>query len=336
MRGASASSERTGRHAPEAEELIVFLDRETIPWQTVLRRPSFPHRWTEHPRTAPGEVEDRCRDATIVIVNKVKMTADAIARMPRLRFVAVAATGTDPVDVKACAERGVVVSNIRNYAVNTVPEHTFALLLALRRSVLAYQRAVEAGAWQRASQFCFFDYPIHDLAGSTLGIIGEGTIGQAVAALGRAFGMRTLYAAHKGVSGLGPLYTPFEEVLETSDVITLHCPLLPSTRNLIAAAEFARMKRRPLLINTARGGLVNEEDLGVALRQGQIAGAAFDVATVEPPSIDHPLMRLVDLPNFILTPHVAWASAEAIQTLADQLIDNIEAFHAGRPQNVVH
>ena len=151
--------------------------------------------------------------------------------------------------------------------------------LALRRSVLAYQRAVEAGAWQRAGQFCFFDYPIHDLAGSTLGIIGEGAIGQAVAALGKAFGMRTLYAAHKGASGLGPLYTPFEEVLETSDVITLHCPLMPSTRNLIAAAEFAQMKRRPLLINTARGGLVNEEDLVVALRQGQVAGAAFDVAT---------------------------------------------------------
>jgi glycerate dehydrogenase len=192
LRGSDASSERAGRHAADAEESIVFLDRETIPSQTVLRRPSFPHRWTEHQRTAPAEVADRCRDATIVVVNKVKMTADAIARMPRLRLVAVAATGTDPVDVKACAERGVVVSNIRNHAINTVPEHTFALVLALRRSVLAYQRAVEAGAWQRAGQFCFFDHPIHDVAGSTLGIIGEGAIGQAVAALGRAFGMRTL------------------------------------------------------------------------------------------------------------------------------------------------
>jgi glycerate dehydrogenase len=336
LRESSASSERAGRHADDTEDSIVFLDRETIPSHTILRRPSFPHLWTEHLRTAPAEVANRCRDATIVIVNKVKMTADSIAQMPRLRLVAVAATGTDPVDLKACAERGIVVSNIRNYAVNTVPEHTFALILALRRSVLAYQRAVEAGEWQRAGQFCFFDYPIHDLAGSTLGIIGEGAIGQAVAALGKAFGMRTLYAAHKGASGLGPLYTPFEEVLETSDVITLHCPLMPATRNLIAAPEFAQMKRRPLLINTARGGLVNEQDLGVALRQGQVAGAAFDVATVEPPPADHALMQLVDLPNFILTPHVAWASAGAIQTLADQLIDNIEAFHAGRPQNVVH
>jgi glycerate dehydrogenase len=319
----------------ENEESIVFLDRETISPETVLRKPLFPHRWTEHQRSTPDEVVERCREATIVIVNKVKLPGVAIAQMPRLKLVAIAATGTDPVDVKACAERGIVVSNIRNYAINTVPEHTFALILALRRSIIPYRDSVRDGAWQRAAQFCFFDHPIRGLAGSTLGIIGEGAIGQAVAALGKAFGMRTLFAAHKGVSGLGPLYTPFEEVLETSDVITLHSPLMPSTRNMIAAPEFARMKRRPLLINTARGGLVNEEDLGAALRSGQIAGAGFDVATVEPPPADHPLMRLLDLPNFILTPHVAWASAEAIQGLADQLIDNIEAFHAGRPANVV-
>jgi len=147
--------------------------------------------------------------------------------------------------------------------------------------------------------------------------------------------MRVLFSAHKNSTGMGPLYTPFEEVLESSDVITLHCPLLPSTRNLIGQPEFARMKRRPLLINTARGGLVNEQDLGPALRTGQIAGAAFDVATIEPPAPDHPLMLLLDLPNFILTPHIAWASAEAVQTVADQLIVNIEAFQAGCPTNVV-
>src|SRR4051794_8927071 len=135
--------------------------------------------------------------------------------MPRLKLVAVAATGTDPVDVKACAERGIVVSNIRNYAVNTVPEHTFALILALRRSIVPYRDSVRAGAWQKAGQFCFFDHPIRGLAGSTLGIVGEGAIGQAVAAIGRAFGMRTLFSAHKGSTGMGPLYTPFEEVLAT-------------------------------------------------------------------------------------------------------------------------
>jgi glycerate dehydrogenase len=318
-----------------SEEAVVFLDRETISPDTHLRTLSFPHRWTEYPRTRPEEVVERCRDATIVVVNKVRLPGEAIAHMPRLKLVAVAATGTDPVDVRACAERGIVVSNIRNYAINTVPEHTFALILALRRSIVAYRDSVRDGAWQRAAQFCYFDYPIRDLAGSTLGIIGEGAIGQAVAQIGRAFGMRILFAAHKNTSGMGPLYTPFEEVLETSDIITLHCPLVPSTRNLLGRAEFARMMRRPLLINTARGGLVDEEELARALRSGQISGAGFDVATVEPPGPDHPLMRLLDAPNFILTPHVAWASAEAIQGLADQLIDNIEAFHAGRPVNVV-
>jgi len=318
-----------------ADHSIVFLDRETISPQTVLRKPSFPHRWTEYQRTRPDEVVERCANATIVILNKVKLSAEAIAKLPRLRLVAVAATGTDPVDVNACAARGIVVSNIRNYAIHTVPEHTFALILALRRSITAYRDSVRSGAWQEAGQFCYFEFPIRDLAGSTLGIIGEGAIGQAVAQLGRAFGMRVLFSAHKNSTGMGPLYTPFEEVLESSDVITLHCPLLPSTRNLIGQPEFARMKRRPLLINTARGGLVKEQDLGPALRTGQIAGAAFDVATIEPPAPDHPLMLLLDLPNFILTPHIAWASAEAVQTVADQLIVNIEAFQAGCPTNVV-
>ena len=216
-----------------------------------------------------------------------------------------------------------------------MPEHTFALMLALRRSIGAYRASVADGAWQRSGQFCYFDYPIRDLAGSTLGVIGDGALGQAVANLGRAFGMRVLFSSYKDVSGMGPLYTPFEEVLRTSDVITLHCPLMPATRNMIAAPEFAQMRRRPLLINTARGGLVDEQALCDALTSGLIAGAAFDVVTVEPPPPDHPFMRLLSRPDFILTPHVAWASHEAIQGLADQLVENIEAFARGAPRNVV-
>src|SRR4051794_33951486 len=314
-------------------EHIVFLERGSI--EASVRRPSFEHTWIEHDRVAPGELAALLREATIAIVNKTPVPGNILGQLGRLRLVAVAATGTDNVDVAACRARGIVVSNIRNYAVHTVPEHSFALILALRRSVLAYRDSVRRGRWQEAGQFCFFDHPIRDLAGSTLGIIGEGAIGGSVADLGRAFGMRTLFAAHKGSTGMGPLYTPFDEVLEQSDVITLHCPLTPATRNVIAAAEFAKMKRKPLLINTARGGLVDEGALAAALRSGQIAGAGFDVATVEPPGPDHPLMRLLDLPNFILTPHTAWASAQAIQGLADQLIDNVEAFQAGRPANVV-
>ncbi len=250
-------------------------------------------------------------------------------------MIAVAATGYDVVDVHACQARGIVVANVRGYAVNTVPEHAFALILALRRSLIGYRQDVIAGEWQRAGQFCFFNHPIRELRGSTLGIMGEGAIGQAVARLGQAFGMRTLYAAHKGVQGLGPLYTPFEQVLEESDIITLHCPLMPSTRNMLAMPEFERMKRRPLLINVSRGGLVNEPDLVTALERGLITGVGFDCLTSEPPGKDHPFWRILDRPNVIVTPHVAWASEEAMQVLWDQLIDNIESFHRGEPANLL-
>jgi glycerate dehydrogenase len=315
---------------------IVFLDRETIAPQTTLRRPSFPHSWVEHARTSPEQVFERLADgAEIVITNKVQLLAETLAKLPRLKLIAVAATGTDIVDIDYCREHGIAVCNIRGYAINTVPEHTFALIFALRRNLVAYREAVGRGRWQESGQFCFFDYPIRDLCGSILGIIGEGTLGQRVADIGKALGMRPLFAAHKGKTGLGPLYTPWDEVLATSDVITLHSPLLPDTRDMIAMPEFQAMKRRPLLINTARGGLVNEADLVVALREGLIGGAGFDVLTKEPPDDDHPLLGLLDMPNFILTPHVAWASDEAMQALADQLIDNIESFVRGEPRNVV-
>ena len=320
---------------PDRPARVVFLDRDTMPPETRLRPPGFPHELVVHDRTRPEEVAERIAEAEIVITNKVPVRGDALAGARALRLVAVAATGFDVVDVEACAARGITVSNIRDYAVHTVPEHTFALILALRRSIVAYRESVARGRWQEAGQFCFFDHPIRDLAGSTLGVIGGGALGRAVAKLGEAFGMRVLFSAYKGTTGMGPLYTPFEEVLRTSDVITLHSPLLPSTRDMIAAPEFALMERRPLLINTARGGLVDEAALADALRSGRIAGAGFDVVTTEPPPPDHPLMRLLDLPNFILTPHVAWASEEAIQSLADQLVDNIEAFWAGAPRNSV-
>ncbi|MEP9375926.1 D-2-hydroxyacid dehydrogenase [Aquabacter sp. CN5-332] len=314
---------------------IVFLDRSTIAPSTILRPPAFPHQWTDHDRTAPGEVAARLEGAAIAVVNKVPVRRQVIERLPDLRHIAVAATGTDNLDLDACAERGIVVSNIRGYADHTVPEHTFALILALRRSLPAYRDSVRAGAWQKAGQFCYFDHPVMNLSGQTLGIIGEGALGQSVAALGRAFGMRVLFAAHKGSTGMGPLYTPFEEMLAVSDVITLHCPLTPATRNLLSAREFDLMARRPLVINTARGGLIDEAALADALRAGKIAGAGIDVCSAEPPPLDHPLMALTELPNFILTPHVAWAGEQAMQVLADQLIDNIEAFVSGAPRNVV-
>lgn len=314
---------------------IVFLDGDTLPTHTRLRQPAFAHQWVQHGRTSPEQLPTRLADADVLVVNKVRLDAQALAKAPRLRLIAVAATGTNHIDLAACRQRGIVVSNIRHYAAHTVPEHTLALLFALRRSVCAYRDAVRAGRWQAAGQFCFFDHPIRDLAGSTLGVIGDGVLGQAVARLGEALGMRVLMSGHKGRQGQGTLYTPFEEVLARSDVLTLHCPLTPQTRHMIGAPEFAQMARSPLLINTARGGLVEESAVGPALDAGQIAGAAFDVTEQEPPDADHPFMALLDRPNFILTPHIAWASQEATQALADQLIDNIEAFQRGAPVNVL-
>jgi glycerate dehydrogenase len=315
---------------------IVFLDRNTIAPEIAVRRPAFAHDWQDYGQTRPGEVVERAAEATILVNNKVPLSAGTLARLPRLKLIAVAATGTDCIDKAFCAAHGIVVSNIRDYATSTVPEHTFALILALKRSLVGYRSDVIAGEWQRSGQFCFFSHPITGLAGNVLGIIGEGSIGQSVADIGKAFGMKPLFAAHKGVSGLGPLYTPFDEVIETADVITLHCPLLPQTKDTLAMPEFRRMKRTAIVVNTARGGLVNEADLARALREGLIAGAGFDVVTPpEPPADGNPLLGLLDLPNFILTPHVAWASREAQQALAEHLIDNIEAFVAGRPRNVV-
>ncbi len=321
--------------APRSLPRIVFLDRDTIGPAVRLTRPRFEHEWIEYGASAPGQVAERLVSATIAITNKAPIREHDLAKLPNLRMIAIAATGYDIVDVPACRARGIVVSNVRGYAVNTVAEHAFALILTLRRAIVGFRQDVIAGEWQKAGQFCFFNHPIHELAGSTLGIIGEGVIGQSVARLGQAFGMKTLFAAHKGVQGLGPLYTPFDEVLETSDIITLHCPLMPGTREMLAMPEFRKMKKRPLLINTARGGLVVESDVVQALDEGLLSGIGFDCLTSEPPRPDHPFRPILGRPNVIVTPHVSWASNEAMQVLWDQVVRHIENFHAGQPSNVV-
>ena len=257
-----------------------------------------------------------------------------LAQLPKLKMIAVAATGYDVIDVPACRERGIAVANIRNYAVHTVPEHAFSLILALRRSLLEYRADVERGRWQEVDQFCFFDHPIRDLHGSTMGIFGEGVLGQGTAAIARAFGMRVLFADHAPPKMPDVEFTPMEQVLAESDVISLHCPLTPDSRNLFGLEQFRKMKRSAILINTARGGLVDEQALVTALKEGLIAGAGFDVLTKEPPKEGNPLLDL-RMPNFILTPHVAWASDGAMQFLADQLIDNVELFLKGTPQHLV-
>jgi glycerate dehydrogenase len=311
---------------------VVFLERQSV--RADVRRPRCAATYVEHDKTAPGQVVERLRDATIAIINKVVMRDETLAQLPKLKLIAMAATGYDCIDVEACRRRGIAVANIRNYAVHTVPEHVFALVLALRRSLLAYRHDVEQGVWQKSEQFCFITHPIGDLFGSTIGIIGEGAIGQGTAALARGFGMKVLFADHEPPKAPGVDFTPLQQVLETSDVISLHLPLTAGTRNMIGLEQMRRMKRNALLINTARGGLVDERALIQALEQGLIAGAGFDVLTVEPPRDGNPLLEL-RRPDFILTPHVAWASDGAMQFLADQMIDNIDSWAEGRPQNLV-
>jgi glycerate dehydrogenase len=316
-------------------ERIVYLERESI--IADVRRPAFAHAWIEHPKSLQAEVEPRLAEATIAIVNKVQIDAGMISRLPQLKMVAVAATGTNNVDLEACRARGIVVSNIRGYAVHTVPEHAIALMLALSRNLIAYRESVQAGRWQQSEQFCFFDHPIRDLHGATLAIIGSGSLGDGVALLAEAFGMTVLKVERKGANACRPGYVPFTEALATADIVSLHCPLTADTQGLIGAAELQAMKRSALLINTSRGGLVDEAALVQALTEGWIAGAGFDVLTKEPPKDGNPLLspELLALPNFLLTPHVAWASRPAMQALVDQLIDNIEAFARGEPQNRV-
>ncbi|MEA3134639.1 MAG: glycerate dehydrogenase [Gammaproteobacteria bacterium] len=311
---------------------VVFLDRASL--KAKVRKPSCATEYVEHEKTAIDEITGRLAGATVAIVNKVPMRAETLAKLPTLKMIAVAATGYDVVDVPYCKEHGIAVANIRNYAVHTVPEHAFAMILALRRNILAYRQDVENGVWNKSEQFCFFTHDIGDLHGATLGIIGEGAIGQSTAAIGRAFGMRVLFADHAPPKMDGVTFTPHERVLAESDVISLHCPLMPATRNLIDMQAFRKMKRNALLINTARGGLVDEAALIQALDEGLIAGAGFDVLTVEPPRNGHPLLD-VHRPNFILTPHVAWASDGAMQFLADQLIENIDLWAAGKPRHLV-
>lgn len=315
---------------------IVFLDRGTIGPGVEIRRPGFAHHWVEHERTAPGEVRGRLMDAEIAITNKAPIDAATLAAVPSLRFVAIAATGTNIVDLAACRERGIVVSNVQGYAATTVSEHTLAMILGLRRNLFQYRSEVIEGAWQAAAQYCYFNRPIRDLAGATMGIVGTGAIGAAVGRLGACFGMEVLHHSLSGRRAVeGMTLVGADRLFAESDIVTLHCPLTERSRGLVDRQRLAKMKPDALLINTARGEIVVLEDLEWALDNERIGGAAFDVAPTEPPPPGSTLMRLAPRPNFLLTPHTAWASLEAMQTLADQLIDNLEAFAAGRPIHVV-
>ncbi len=309
---------------------IVFLERASV--NANFRAPQAAHIWQAFDWTAQEDVVSRLQGATIAIVNKARLSADMLDALPALKMLALAATGSDNVDLTACEARGIVVSNVRGYASTTVPEHAIALMFALARRLPDYMADVAAGRWTRSHNFCLLDHPIRDLRGATLGIVGGGSLGQGVATLAKALGMQVIFAERRGATAVRAGRVAFDAVLQQADVLSLHCPLTEHTRHLINAQTLAEMKPSAFLINTARGGLVDEAALATALREGGLAGAAVDVLSAEPPPASNPLLD-PSVPNLIVTPHVAWASAEAMQALADQVIDNIEAFMAGAPRN---
>lgn len=308
-------------------ERIVFLEHDTL--YAPVRSPSFEHVFRVYDSTRPEEVYERLKEATIAIVNKLPLRADVLERLPTLKLIAVVATGTDNIDLEFCRARGIEVRNVRGYARETLPEHVLMMALALSRNLLGYREDVRAGLWHRSEQFCLQSRVIRDLHGSTLGIVGYGTLGHGVERLARAFGMEVLISERKGAGELREGRTPFVEVMRRADVLTLHVPLNAETRDMIGHEELLLMKQTAILINCARGGVVDEWALAGALRKGRIGGAGVDVLSTEPPGVGNPLLD-PDLPNLIVTPHVAWAGRQAQQTLADRLVDNIEDFVNGK------
>jgi len=315
---------------------IVLLDRATFVPEVRFHAERIPGaRWREYPVTAPGDIVDHVgRDTEVVAVNKVRLTGEILAQLPGLRMVAITATGTDNVDLGHAREHGIAVANVRDYATVSVPEHVIALAFALRRRLFDYAEAARDGRWVRSPFFCVHAGTIEELSGAAFGIIGGGALGRATGALAQALGMRVLLAERRGATAIRAGRVAFDAVLAEADVLSLHLPLTPETHHLIGAGELARMKPGAILINTARGALVEPQAVIEALRSGRLGGAGIDVLDAEPPPPDHPLLT-ARLSNLIVTPHIAWASRQAQQKLADESIENIAAFVRGESRNRV-
>ena len=313
----------------------VFLDLATISRGDLDLAPleSTPFEWQHFDHTPPEEALSRIEGAELVVSNKVVLDRSILEQAPALRLICIAATGTNNVDLEAARELEIAVTHVAGYSTPSVVQHVFALILSLTIRLPDYQKAVMQGAWQRSDQFCLLDYPIAEIAGKTLGIIGYGALGQGVARVAEAFGLSVMIAQRPGGEPQ-PGRTPLDQLLSQSDIISLHCPLTEDTRDLIGRRELALMKQEALLINTARGGIIDEEALAEALKQNRLGGAGIDVLAVEPPKAGNPLLQ-PDIPNLIVTPHTAWASRESRQRLINEVGENIQAYLSDYERNRV-
>lgn len=304
----------------------VFLDSGTLgPEIDLTGLKQLPVDWQWFEFTDSADTLARCQEAEIIITNKVVIDQTIMENCPNLRLICVAATGMNNIDLTAAEQKQIVVKNVTNYAGNSVAQVVIASILQLLTHTLAYNNLVQQGAWSASKSFCLFDFPIDELTGKTLGLVGYGTLAKTVEKIARAFDMKVLISERPDATETRAGRIDFDQVLAQSDVLSLHCPLTATTKNLIAKEQFKQMKSTAIIVNTARGGIVNEADLVTALMTKEIAGAVVDVITVEPPAADYPLLQH-QLPNLIITPHIAWASKQARQRLTDQLVSNIKTF----------
>jgi len=309
---------------------IVFLDRDTFPKRINIPKPKFKNNWKNYSFTENTKIIRRIKDAHIIVTNKTKLDQLTLKHAKNLELIAITATGTNIIDLNYCKENMIKVCNLKNYASVSVAEHVFTLILILYKQIKGLEKDIKKNIWQKKRVFALLDRQISDLHGKNIGIIGKGSIGRQVSKIAKAFNMNVNFFSARDINN-----TKFKKFLTKNDIITIHCPLEKSTSNLITIRELRLMRKSSIIINTARGGIINEKDLVAAISKKMIAGAGIDVATTEPPKKNHPYYSINNKTNFIWTPHTAWASDETLNRAVKQLIDNINSFYLNRPKNLV-
>ncbi len=309
---------------------IVFLDSSTFPSNVLFPKINFNHTWKNYEFTRKTEVKKRIKKANIIVTNKIKLNKSNLKSAKALELIAITATGTNIIDLDYCKANNISVCNLRNYASVSVAEHVLTLMLTLSKNIKGLEKDIKNKIWQKRKAFALLSREINDLNGKSLGIIGKGSIGLKVGKLAKAFGMKIKFFSVRKYKK-----TEFKKFISSLDYISINCPLNRNTENLITIKELKLMKKNLILINTARGGIVNEVDLTKALKRKIIAGAGIDVTTTEPPNSSHAYYSVLNKSNFIWTPHTAWASQETLQDAINQLIENINSFYKGKKRNII-